>query len=440
MALTDATSSAPRPAPDQAAGHALAVRERRAATELVFDLAVDAGRLAQQTHQAIADRVFTLTGTKRTPIRATHDAISRLSYGSVSLGLQAAGKLGSAAVGLGSSATARSRPLSETPAGSIGAAIVTGWGGDRLAADNSPLAPQMGLRKDERPVEVTPSGLGDAYPAAAPRIALFIHGLMESEHVWWLGTRRADGSRAANYGERLHVDLGYTPIYVRYNSGLHVSENGRELARLIERTIENWPTEVGEVMIFGHSMGGLIARSANHYAEREGASYPALVRHVICSGSPHHGSPLELFANWGSKALGLVGETDGFRGMVDSRSAGIRDMRYGNITDEDWQGHDPDELWRDRRRRTPMLASASHYFIGASLTKNPKHPISRIFGDILVTSPSAWAENLHNSGARFDIDRSINIGGTTHFHLTSHPAIYQQVRRWLTPKQLPAST
>ncbi|MGI8727536.1 MAG: esterase/lipase family protein [Solirubrobacterales bacterium] len=419
---------------------ALALSERRAGGELAAELAVDTCGLVQRTHTAIADRVLGLTGTRRTPIGLLHNSISRLSYGSVELGLRAAGQLAGVAIGASGRAAREPTPISETPAGAIGMAVVTGWGGDRLAAEGSPLAAGMSLRRDERAVEVTLTGLRAAYPEASSRLAFFVHGLMESEHVWWLGTRRRDGTRAANYGEKLQADLGYTPVYVRYNSGLHVSENGRELARLIERTVAAWPTEVREITIFGHSMGGLIARSANHYAEVEGADYVDRVRHVICSGSPHHGSPLELFANWGAKTLGMLPESRGFQAMVDSRSAGVKDMRYGNVTDEDWQGHDPNELWRDRRKRIPMLASANHYFISASLTRNPKNPISRVLGDILVTGPSAWAESLHNSGARYDVDRSINIGGTTHFHLTSHPGIYQQVKRWLMPKQLPAQT
>lgn len=422
------------------ASRAKSLGERRAATDLAFELAVDGSELAERTHQAIADRALTLTGSKRGPVGLLHDSISRLSYGSVKLGFRAGARLGGAAVEAASRRQADPKPLSESAPGAIALAAVTGWSGDRLAERRSPLAPEMTLRHRERPVEITPAGLRETYPEAAPRIAFFIHGLMESEHVWWLGTRRPDGTRAANYGERLQADLGYTPLYVRYNSGLHVSENGRELARLIEATVAAWPTEVREITIFGHSMGGLAARSANHYALRNGAGYTDQVRHMIYSGAPHHGSPLELFANWGAKTLGVMRESRGFQAMVDSRSSGIKDMRYGNVIDEDWRGHDPNELWRDRRRRIPMLASANHYFISASLTRDPRNPISRVLGDILITAPSAWAENLHNSGRRYDIDRSINVGGTTHFHLTSHLGIYQQVKRWLTPKQIPAST
>ena len=39
----------------------------------------------------------------------------------------------------------------------------------------------------------------------------------------------------------MEIELGYTPLYVRYNSGRHISENGRDLAEQLERLVAAWP-------------------------------------------------------------------------------------------------------------------------------------------------------------------------------------------------------
>ena len=52
---------------------------------------------------------------------------------------------------------------------------------------------------------------------------------METEFAWGFGG-------GETYGARLARDLGVTPVYVRYNTGRHISENGRSLAELLERS------------------------------------------------------------------------------------------------------------------------------------------------------------------------------------------------------------
>ena len=89
--------------------------------------------------------------------------------------------------------------------------------------------------------------------AETPRLAVFVHGLFETEHAW----RYGGGPR---YGDRLP---GWTPVYVRYNSGRHISENGRSLAERARRARAR-SDEVEEIALVGHSMGGLVARSACH--------------------------------------------------------------------------------------------------------------------------------------------------------------------------------
>src|SRR5947209_16903136 len=162
---------------------------------------------------------------------------------------------------------------------------------------------EMEIRRRGSAVATTPEELAAAFPDATSRIAVFVHGLCESDEAWWVLARNRDGTRRRNYGERLQDELSFTPAYVRYNTGLHVSENGRALAHRIAALVAAWPVRVEELVLVGHSMGGLVARSACHYAEKDGLPWTDAVRHVFCLGTPHLGADLERGANALSWAL-----------------------------------------------------------------------------------------------------------------------------------------
>src|SRR5881397_119965 len=119
-----------------------------------------------------------------------------------------------------------------------------------------------------------------------PRLAVFVHGLGQTDEAWF-----ARPERHVPYGYRLEAELGYTPLYIRYNTGRHISENGRELAGLLDAVVGDWPVEVHEIALFGHAMGGLVARAACHYGSARG--WTRHVRQVFMLGAPHAGAPLE---------------------------------------------------------------------------------------------------------------------------------------------------
>src|SRR4029079_17702299 len=128
-----------------------------------------------------------------------------------------------------------------------------------------------------------------------PRVVVFLHGLFETEYAWGRNS----------YGARLQRDLGVTPVYVRFNTGRHISENGRALAELLDALVADWPVEGEQIALVGHSLGGLVARSACHH----GGDWTPLVRHTVSLGSPHTGAPLESGVPYAATALGVVGQT-----------------------------------------------------------------------------------------------------------------------------------
>jgi pimeloyl-ACP methyl ester carboxylesterase len=396
--------------------------ELRSLTALAFDElgAVPGG--IRGMHLAIAARAFRAVGPTAEPVRVIHDAISRGTYGAVASGAAALGAV--ADVGIRARGIAPGPRLSTTPKGSAVIAVVSGLIGDQLAREGSDLHEPASVRLDGEVVAIGPASLRAAFPAASPRLVVFLHGLMETEFSWRRGASGPDRERT--YGARLASELGYTPVYLRYNSGLHVSENGRAVAALIEALVSSWPVEVAEIALVGHSMGGLVARSACH----QGAGWVLRVRRLVSLGTPHMGAPLEQGVHVAAAALQALPETRMFAAFLRRRSAGIRDLRHGSLVDEDWRGRDPDALRAAACREVPLLAGAQHCFVSATVTRSPRHPLGRLLGDTLVLVPSAGGR----SRARripFDASYGHHVGGAHHFALLGHPEVYERLRDWL---------
>jgi pimeloyl-ACP methyl ester carboxylesterase len=288
----------------------------------------------------------------------------------------------------------------------------------------------MAVVQRGREVAIDRGALTAAFPDPSRCLALFIHGLAANEDWWRRHAERHYGDPHTTYGSRLQEDLGCTPLYLRYNSGLHVSENGRQLAHLLDRLVAAWPVPVDELIIVGHSMGGLVARSGCHQARAAGHDWIRRVRHLVYLGSPHLGAPLEKAANVGAWALGLSDVTRPLARVVNARSVGIKDLRFGSLIEDDWRDADLDALLVDRTGDVPFLESAHHYFVAATVTRDPRHPLGVAVGDLLVREPSA-AGRGRSRRLRFPIDNGRHLGPMTHFDLVNHPDVYEQLRRWL---------
>jgi len=398
--------------------------EIRALSRLGFDeLRAAAGGIASM-HRAIAGRAFRAVGPGGHSTQAAHDAISELVYAAVR---GATGLIGSAAeVTLSQRPTPTGRSLSTSPGGGAVLGAINGLIGDRLEQEESDLQEPMTVRLGGRAITLEAAALTAAFADATPRLAVFIHGLMETELAWRFGA----GESGETYGGRLARDLGYTPIHIRYNTGRHVSSNGRSLAELLEELVAGWPVEVEQIAIVGHSMGGLVARSACWQASQDGALWVRRVRHVVSLGTPHMGAPLEQGVHLASAALHALPETRPFAALLRRRSAGIRDLRQGSLVDEDWRDRDPDALRAAACREVPLLDGATHCFVAATVTRSPKHPVGRLIGDWLVLEPSASGRS-RTRRIPFRAEHGMHLGGAHHLALLNHPAVYERLREWL---------
>src|SRR5215211_9556267 len=374
------------------------------------------------TQRDVAARAFRYVPAGR-PIRFVHDAVSSGVVGALGGATTATGR---GAAALVARRPRSERPLSATLPGGFGLAVLNGLIGDRLEREGSPLQEPMSMRVDGLPVPPERAELARAFPQATPRLVVFVHGLMGEEHGWRLGVRKG----RLDYGTRLAQERGFTPLHVRYNSGRHISENGRSLADLIAAVVAEWPVEVDEVALVGHSMGGLVSRSACHCAALEQAEWVGRVRHVISLGSPHMGAPLEQAAHMASYAANLLPETRMFSTFLRRRSSGIRDLRHGSLVDEDWRDRDPEALRAAACQEVPLLEGATHCFVSATVTRSARHPLGRVIGDTLVLTNSASGRSRSRK-LGFDDEYGLHIGATNHIALLNHPAVYQKLREWL---------
>lgn len=413
----------------QGVGGSSRAREIRAAGGLAADGIGGLTNLAERMHKAISDRAFGATGPLGAPVRAVHDGLAGSTYRALR-GLTGAAARAAAAGAARLGAEGSPAP-SRSPRGGMALGALNGVMGDRLEEEGNELAVSMTLRHGGEDVRVEASAIAEAFPEAGPRIALFVHGLCETDAAWRLHAERHYDDRHATHGARLERDLGHTPVYVRYNSGRHVSDNGRDLSDLLEDLVAAWPVPVEELVLIGHSMGGLVARSACHQGHGSGRGWTRSVRHVISLGAPHLGAPLEKATNLAGWALTAVAETRPFAIVLNSRSLGIKDLRYGSLVEEDWQGHDADELLSDRCQSIPLLESADHYFIGATLSQDAEGLIGRLAGDLLVRFGSASGKGRPERTIPFEEDNGRHLGGLNHFDLLNHPLVYEQIRGWL---------
>jgi pimeloyl-ACP methyl ester carboxylesterase len=375
-------------------------------------------------HRAVAGRAFGARGSGALPARTLHDAIANGVYAGVGGAARLAGLAADA--GLGRRAVRDGRRLSASPRGGLLVGALNGLIGDTLEREGSDLQEPMSVRAGGRPVPLDRRALADAHPGAGGRIVVFLHGLMETEFAWRVGA----GPSGETYATRLRRDLGCTPLDIRYNSGRHISENGLSLADLLSELVTEWPAEVESIALVGHSMGGLVARSACHQGAERGDAWVRLVRHVISLGTPHMGAPLAQGAHWMSAALGALPETKPFAAFLRRRSAGIRDLRHGSLVDADWRDCDPDALRAVACQEVPLLEGATHCFVAATVTRSGRDPVGRLLGDCLVLQPSASGRS-RTRRIPFEEEYGMHIGGTHHLALLNHAKVYERMLGWL---------
>jgi pimeloyl-ACP methyl ester carboxylesterase len=279
-------------------------------------------------------------------------------------------------------------------------AVLNGVFGDYLAATRNPLAIEMAVRKDGVRVALDRDALAAAFEQPARRVAVMLHGLCMNDLMW-----RRDGH---DHGAALARDAGFTPVHIHYDTGRAIAANGRDLDALMQALVDAWPAPIDRLAIIGHSMGGLVARSAMASASQQGSTWTARVDSLVFLGTPHLGAPLERAGAWVDYLVGISPYTAPFARLGKLRSAGIKDLRHG------------------LPGQAPLPPHVQTYAIAASTQKTEGRSTDRARGDGLVPVKSALAMSMPAS------HRYIAYG-TSHIDLLASHPVYERMRRWLAP-------
>jgi pimeloyl-ACP methyl ester carboxylesterase len=303
-------------------------------------------------------------------------------------------------------------------------AVLNGVLGDYLARTGNPLAIEMRLRSGSRALELEAAALRSAFPRASRRLLVLVHGSCVNDRQW-----RRDGH---DHGAALARDLGFTPVYVHYNTGLHVSVNGRALAAHLEALASAWPGPLDELVLLGHSMGGLVARSACHLGEAAGHRWRRKLRSLVCIGTPHHGAPLERGGHHLELLLGVSRYSAPLARLGQIRSSGVTDLRYGYVLDEHWR--DLDRFAHGQDARTPLALPGGVACYAIAGTTAAPGATTRRPTDGLVPVESALGRHARPElRLGFPADRQWIAHATNHLALLSRAALYERLRSWLAP-------
>jgi triacylglycerol lipase len=306
-------------------------------------------------------------------------------------------------------------------------AVLNGLVGNYLSRTKNGLATEMGLFHRDQPLALDRDALRAAHPDARSRVVVLVHGLMNTEHIWQM----PDGS---DYGSLLERDLGFTPCYVRYNTGLAIADNGASLSQLLEALLDAYPVAVEELLLIGFSMGGLLVRSACHAAAAASQRWPAKVRRILYVGTPHLGAPGERLGKLTSSVLANIPNayTRLIADIANLRSDGIQDLAHAALRHEDRAiAHKPWDL-RDARHPVPLLPDIEHHVIAGNLFVDPR--LAFLFGDSVVPVASATYK-----GQALEIlppERVHLLPSLSHIALAHTPAVYQTIKSIVEPKEV----
>ena len=289
------------------------------------------------------------------------------------------------------------------------------------------------LLKNQNPLALS-SVLYDHYGSVqagdlSGRIVVFCHGLCMN-HLDW--TKHSNGG----IGEKLLAQRDHnTMLYLHYNTGRRISANGRSLANILEDLVKRNP-RITSLDLIGHSMGGLVARSALFYGKQNMQQWFHMTENIVCLASPHHGAMLERIGFAAQEKVGhfpivkLVGH------IVNIRSNGILDLRHGSVRDDDWE-HNQARIggMDDNRKPAPLPAHINAFLVAGTIEfENTQNNTLKVIGDYLVSVKSALGEHPN---PRFQLkvpeSHKAIFYGLNHMEIQYHLTVAEQIAKWFYP-------
>ncbi len=392
------------------------VSDVHGASRLAIDLTVVLTDVVETMHHNIVRRRHPLGNGTLAPTTGLTGVVYRTVRGVTRL-------VGRGIDGLLGPLTARLAGAPRGPGRDAAVAALNGVLGDHLEATGNPLCIRTQLRVDGKPLTLTRDAMAARLPQARQRVIVMVHGLCLSDASWHRG--------AHDHATCLARDFDATVVYLRYNSGRHISTNGAEFAALLQRMADTWPVPLRELVLVGHSMGGLVIRSACDSAEASASGWIRALRAIAFLGTPHHGAPLERAGHGLHVLLTASPYTVAFARLAGLRSAGITDLRYGSVHDDDWMGRDRFARRGRSHAVRPLPAQVPAFTLAGSLSKRASKR-GTAYGDGLVPVASALGRHADPASTlAFPAGRTAIAYGTGHLDLLSSEAVYRKLRRWL---------
>lgn len=295
--------------------------------------------------------------------------------------------------------------------------VINGVMGDHLVSHQNPLAISMALHDA--------AGLRQQGELSG-RVIVLCHGLCMS-HLSWQVTEGT--SLGAGISHQLPEA---TVLYLDYNTGQRISKSGRNFSKVLQDLVDNNPN-ISQIDLVGHSMGGLVSRSALFYGKLQGCDWIQRVGNLITLGSPHHGASLERIGYFVQDMIAKLPFAGALAKLGDLRSAGIIDLRHGSIRDADWQSLEGrNVLPRAFHHPARLPLDINSYFIAATLVEDHYYSkATALLGDGLVTIESALGEHVGEHGLFVPDGHKAIFYGVSHYNLLYNERVHQQVIMWL---------
>jgi hypothetical protein len=223
------------------------------------------------------------------------------------------------------------------------------------------------------------------------KLIIMVHGLMNDETIWHSNPE----DLIQRMGTFLEKQNKANILYIRYNTGRHISQNGRDFSSLIQNLIDTFKNYIKELTIISHSMGGLVTRSAGYYAEKSGHNWLSKLKNVFLIGVPNEGSYLARVAHMAQYFLRKFDptENDTIAKFFEIRSNGIKDLSFGFLVDEDWQNPNYEREKKVKATKVYPVPNVEYYLVAGTVsTKSEKKKIFTFFGDGLVEKQSALSD------------------------------------------------
>jgi pimeloyl-ACP methyl ester carboxylesterase len=373
----------------------------RGAARLAAEGAIGLTSLVEAMHQRIASP----PGVKAAASGRT-SGITGLVYRSVRGVTRAVGGVADGTLALLQQLLPASADAVDSPGRDAAIAAINGVLGDHLADTGNPLAITMALRVDGQALPLERAALAARLPQAGPKLVVLMHGLCMNDRLW----QRQDH----DHGRMLARELGFTPVYLHYNSGRAIADNGREFAGLMQRLLDSWPVALEQVVLLTHSMGGLVARCALQQAAEAGLAWPQQIDELVFLGTPHHGAPLERAGHGLDLLLAAAPYAAPLARLGRVRSAGITDLRHG--------------------LRGPLPQGPRCWAVAATLSRGSGRLKDHVLGDGLVPLNSALGRHTDRQRTlRIPRARQCVLRETGHLELLNSPAVAAQLLQWLKP-------